>query len=168
MGLMAGTLPVIQLRAVRDADAQDLFGLITLCFADYPGCFVDPHDDLPDLVAPAKTIEGKNGGFWVIEDERGRVAACCAIDFPQDGVAEVHRLYVRPDMRRGGLAQRLMERCETFARERGAGRIILWSDTRFETAHRFYARRGYRRGPEPRSLDDISHSLEYFFERDLK
>lgn len=156
------------MRPVRDSDAQDLFGLITLCFADYPGCFVDPHDDLPDLRTPATSMANRNGAFWVIEDDRSRVTACCAIDFPQDGIAEVHRLYVRPDMRRGGLAQRLMECCEDFARERGASKITLWSDTRFETAHRFYERRGYRRGPEPRTLDDISHSLEYFFERDLQ
>jgi putative acetyltransferase len=40
------------LRSVVDEDAQDLFGLLSLCFAEYPGCFVDPHDDLKDLRAP--------------------------------------------------------------------------------------------------------------------
>lgn len=165
--VMSATLPLFSLRPVRDDDAQDLFGLITLCFADYPGCFVDPHDDLPDLRTPAATFAGRDGAFWVIEDARGRVAACCAIDFPQADVAEVHRLYVRPDMRRAGLAQRLMDRCEALAQERGAAKIVLWSDTRFETAHRFYEKRGYRRGAEPRKLNDISHSLEYLFEQQL-
>ncbi len=47
------------LRAAIDADAQDLFGLLTLCFAEYPGCYTDPHGDLPDLVKPAT---GKSGG----------------------------------------------------------------------------------------------------------
>ena len=158
---------MLSLRAVQNSDAQDLFGLITLCFADYPGCFVDPHDDLPDLCKPATYIAAKGGALWVIDDSRGRVAACCGIDFPEPGKAEVHRLYVRPDMRRAGLAQRLMEQCEAFAIDRGVKKIVLWSDTRFETAHRFYARRGYSQSPEPRKLDDISHSFEYFFEKSM-
>ena len=49
---MRHAVTAASLRLARDDDAQDLFGLLSLCFADYPGCFVDPHDDLPDLRAP--------------------------------------------------------------------------------------------------------------------
>ncbi len=40
------TSAVARIRPARDDDAQDLFGLLALCFADYPGCYVDPHEDL--------------------------------------------------------------------------------------------------------------------------
>ncbi len=155
--------PVI--RPVVDCDGQDLFGLIALCYADYPGCFVDLHDDLPDLHAPGLSYAAKNGGFWAIEDERGRACACVAVDFPQPGTAELHRLYVRSDQRGRGLGSALVHRAESHARAGGATRMILWSDTRFTTAHRLYRRLGYLQLPEPRELADISRSVEYGFEK---
>ena len=165
--IMEGSLPLTAIRPAADTDAQDLFGLLSLCFAEYPGCFVDPHADLPDLLRPAASFAANGGAFWVVDDERGRVAACCAIDFPAPGMAELHRLYVRPDMRRIGLAQRFLEKAERFAIANGASVMVLWSDTRFETAHRFYKGNGYRQISTPRILNDISNSLEYFFEKQL-
>jgi putative acetyltransferase len=157
--------PVI--RPVVDSDGQDLFGLIALCYADYPGCFVDPHDDLPDLHAPGSSYAATNGGFWAIEDERGRVCACVAVDLPEEGTGELHRLYVRPDRRGRGFGSALVRQAEAHARTAGAGRMILWSDTRFTTAHRLYGRLGYLQLPGQRELSDISRSAEYGFERNL-
>jgi ribosomal protein S18 acetylase RimI-like enzyme len=157
--------PVV--RPARDDDAQDLFGLITLCFAEYPGCYTDPHGDLPDLRAPGSTAAAKGGAFWVVEDARGRVCACVAVDFPEPGTAELHRLYVRPDQRRRGLGERLVALVEDHARGQGARRIVFWSDTRFTGAHRLYGRLGYRQLAGTRDLGDISNSVEYRFEKEL-
>jgi putative acetyltransferase len=168
---MAGTATldgeVRNLRLAADADAQDLFGLLSLCFAEYPGCFVDPHDDLPDLRYPGSSFDRKGGAFWVVDDERGRVCACVAVDFPEDGAAELHRLYVRPDQRGNGLGGGLVRLVERHARERGASRIFFWSDTRFTNAHRLYQRLGYARVEGQRDLGDISNTVEYRFEKNL-
>jgi len=152
----------LALRLARDDDAQDLYGLLSLCFAEYPGCFIDPHDDLPDLLRAGSAFPSP-GGFWVMEDERGRVCACVALDFPEGGVAELHRLYVRPDQRSRGLGRALTETVEARARAAGAVSIRLFSDTRFATAHRLYLRLGYEQSRETRPLGDISNSLEYRF-----
>jgi GNAT superfamily N-acetyltransferase len=45
----------------------------------------------------------------------------------------------------------------------GATRLVLWSDTRFDRAHRFYEKRSYVRSGPVRVLADISNSLEYGF-----
>jgi ribosomal protein S18 acetylase RimI-like enzyme len=159
--------PLVLIRPVRDNDAQDLIGLITLCFAEYPGCIFDPHDDMPDIIQPAKSKLATDGQFLVVEDSRGRVAACIAVDFPDAQTAELHRLYVRPDMRGQGLARELTARVEAFAKERGAKSMILWTDTRFTKAHQLYASMGYKLGPTTRSLGDLSNSREFFFEKKL-
>lgn len=155
------------LRPVRDEDAQDLFGLLALCFAEYPGCFVDPHDDLADLRSPARSFAGPGEGFWVLEDERGRVAACVALALPEPRLAELHRLYVRPDRRRRGLGARLVAFAEEAARAAGAVRMALWSDTRFAGAHRLYERLGYGSVGSVRELGDVSGSVEAGFEKGL-
>ncbi|MDB5512140.1 MAG: hypothetical protein JWR08_1623 [Enterovirga sp.] len=155
------------IRPARNEDAQDLFGLLALCFAEYPGCFVDPHDDLPDLRDPGRAFAGRGGAFWVVEDERGRVCACVAADEPEPGLVELHRLYVRPDRRRGGLGELLVRHVEDFATARGARGLMFWSDTRFRTAHRLYGRLGYSRTGAARELGDISQSSEWCFAKSL-
>lgn len=155
------------IRPACDEDAQDLFGLLALCFAEYPGCFVDPHDDLADLLRPARAYAERGGHFWVIDDARGRACACVAIDCPEWGAAEMHRLYVRPDRRRTGLGQALVERVEREARVGGATLLMLWSDTRFTAAHRLYERLGYGRTGLARDLGDLSRSTEHRFEKRL-
>ncbi|MGL4636549.1 MAG: GNAT family N-acetyltransferase [Beijerinckiaceae bacterium] len=164
---VSGKSSSLMLRPVRDDDAQDLIGLITLCFTDYPGCFFDPHDDMPDIIRPAQSRLAKEGQFLVVEDARGRVAACVGVDFADATTAELHRLYVRPDMRGRGLAKLLTGRMEGFCRSRGASRMVLWSDTRFTNAHQLYRKLGYTQASFTRSCGDISLSREFCFERAL-
>lgn len=156
------------LRLARDADAQDLYGLIALCFAQFPGCYLDPHEDMPDLLRPGSALRDRNGQFWVYEDADARVGACVGIDFPQPAIAELHRLYVRPDLRGCGLATRLVGHAEDHALRHGAEWITLWSDTRFLDAHRLYVRLGYERQPGERALGDVSQSREHAFRKRLQ
>lgn len=157
----------LPLRRAEDRDAQDLFGLLTLCFAAYPGCLADPHDDLADLRRPGASFRGDGEAFLVLEDERGRVCACVAVDRPEPDIAEMHRLYVRPDRQGRGLGAALIRAAENLAREAGARRMRLWSDTRFTGAHRLYARVGYAEVGGTRALGDVSNSTEQGFARDL-
>jgi putative acetyltransferase len=157
----------VMIRPVRDDDAQDLLGLIALCFAEYPGCYLDPHDDMPDIAKPAQSRIALEGQFLVVQDASGRVSACIAIDFPKPKFAELHRLYVRQDMRGKGLGRLLTERMEHYARQNGAKQMMLWSDTRFLNAHKLYANLGYTQGISTRSLGDISLTLELFFTKAL-
>ena len=67
-----------------------------------------------------------------------------------------------------GRSRPLLEAAEAHARTAGAARIVLWTDTRFEAAHRFYEKRGYVRQGSIRILDDLSNSLEFRYAKPLK
>ena len=166
LGQGNGSSPLaLTIRPVRDSDAQELLGLIALCFAEYPGCLVDPHDDLADLVRPATMAVAQGRRFWVVEDGARRIGACVSLDYPRPDTAELHRVYVRHDMRRRGLAGKLVTLAESEARAQGARRLFFWSDTRFLGAHRFYEQLSYRHTGEERELGDVSNSREYRFEK---
>jgi putative acetyltransferase len=76
-------------------------------------------------------------------------------------------MYVAARARRQGLARLLERLVREEAACRGASRVELWSDTRFTAAHATYTALGYQRLPGQRDLQDLSHSFEYPFAKDL-
>ena len=74
-------------------------------------------------------------------------------------------MYVSGAHRGAGLAQSLIDAAEGYAREHGAAAMKLWTDTRFERAHRFYEKHGYVRQPGLRELHDLSNSPMYHTSR---
>jgi putative acetyltransferase len=159
--------PVEIVRDARDADAEGLIELIGAVFAEYPGCVLDVDGEIPELRAIRTAFEGWGGRFWVAELE-GRIVGSVGLVPAQAGRgAELRKLYVACECRRSGLGGALCARVEQEARARGAHFVELWSDTRFEDAHRLYEGRGYRRGPHTRELHDLSRSVEYYYRKEL-
>ncbi len=76
---------------------------------------------------------------------------------------EICRVYVRPSHHGSGLGHTLLDIAEAHAMGAGAARLVLWSDTRFDRAHRFYEKRSYVRAGAIRVLHDISNSLEFAY-----
>ncbi len=123
-------------------------GSCRLCFADYPGCFVDPHDDLPDLRAPGTAFAGNGGAFWVLDDERGRVCACVAVDFPRAGHGRTASALCAARSAPARARREARGACGGVSRAaQGARHLFFWSDTRFDAAHRLYERLGYAQSP---------------------
>ena len=150
------------IRDARDADETGLIELIGACFAEYPGCVLDVDGEIPELRRIASHFAERGGQFWVVE-QAGAVAHVTVMR-PK----VLKKLYVVASERRRGLASELCSRVEQRAREYGASRIELWSDTRFETAHRLYEKRGDARGPRTRELDDLSNTVEYTYRLELR
>jgi putative acetyltransferase len=156
----------VDIRDARDADSPGLIRLIEDCYAEYPGCVLDVEGEAPELIAPATSHANAGGRLWVAE-RGGAIVGSVAI-LPADArSAELKKLYVSSGVRRLGLGARLCGLVEAEARSRGAATVVLWSDTRFEDAHRLYEGRGYERGPDTRELHDASNSVEYYFRKSL-
>ena len=148
------------IRPGRDGDSPGIIALIRRCWADYPGCILDVDREEPGLLAPASHFAGRGGALWVAEAAGAVVGMAAAV--PVDGPAwEICKVYVHPDRHGAGLAQALLDTAERHAIAAGATCLRLWTDTRFDRAHRFYEKRSWVRDGPIRALDDLSGSLEF-------
>jgi putative acetyltransferase len=154
------------LRPARDSDAEGLIALVGAVFAEYPGCVLDVDGELPELRRIASAFAELGGRFWVAEREGGIVGSIGCVPAAGGGL-ELRKLYVAQSERQAGLGSRLHDLVLAEALARGAATIELWTDTRFETAHRFYQRRGYQRGAATRELHDKSATVEYYFVKSI-
>ncbi len=155
------------IRDARDSDEAGLIELIGSVFAEYPNCVLAVDEEIPELRHIATSFAGWDGRFWIAERD-GRIVGCIGLTPAHDpGGIELKKLYVAASERQTGLGSRLTDLVVTEARARGARFIELWSDTKFETAHRFYAKRGFEMTGATRELHDLSDTVEYYFRREL-
>ena len=98
------------------------------------------HGDLDDVV-------GSFEAFWVAEEDGARGVVGCAglrlgeVVLPGSDCS-LERLYVTPAARGGGVGTALVAAVVDEARRRGCTQLEIWSDRRFEDAHRLYHRLG--------------------------
>ena len=109
--------------------------------------------------APASHYLNHGGRLWVTDGVDGMVGTrpLHAAEW------EICRMYVHPDHHGTGLAHTLLDHAEAYAVQQGAIQLILWTDTRFTRAHRFYERRGYVRFGPVRALHDLSNTHEFAY-----
>ncbi|HUO91566.1 MAG TPA: GNAT family N-acetyltransferase [Rhizomicrobium sp.] len=156
----------IIIRSARDEDSEDLIRLIDNAYREYPGCVLDVDIDMPELRRPASAVTAESGRWWVAELD-GAVVGSVAVTPQRGKVVELKKLYVSPLARKRGLGEYLVKLAESEARSREAQMLILWTDTRFENAHRLYDRLGFVRAPETRALNDGSNTIEYHYSKEL-
>lgn len=152
------------LRPGRDSDADGIIALIAACWNDYPGIVLDVDGEMPELRTLASYYADKNGALWVAENG-DRVIGMVATIRHDAGTWEICRVYSLPSAHGSGLGHRLLDAAEVHAHRGGATRLVLWSDTRFDRAHRFYEKRSYVRHGPIRVLHDISNSLEFGYSK---
>jgi GNAT superfamily N-acetyltransferase len=121
---------------------------------------MDVDAELPQYRALASYYADLGGALWAVEDNGELVGMVATRPLPE-AVWEICQVYVMPSLHGGGLGHRLLDLAEAHALSAGATRLVLWSDTRFDRAHRFYEKRSYVRSGPVRVLADISNSLEY-------
>lgn len=155
------------IRPGRDSDAAGFIALIGACWAEYPGCVMDVDGEVPELRALATYYAQAGGALWAAERD-GRIAGMVATRPLEPGAWEICKMYVAAAARGTGLAAALLDGAAAHARAAGADRLVLWSDTRFDRAHRFYEKRSFVRQGPIRILDDLSHSLEFRYAKPLR
>ena len=154
------------IRPGRDSDADGFIALIGTCWSLYPGCRLDVDLELPELRGLASYFAGQGGALWAAE-QNGRITGMIGVRPLDAGAWEICKVYVAPDLHGTGLAHKLLDAAEAHAIAVGATQLVLWTDTRFDRAHRFYEKRSYVRAGPIRVLHDISNSLEFRYAKPI-
>ena len=108
----------------------------------------------------ARSFRPPAGRFLIgqVEDEP---VACVAYRRIEDGLAEVHRVYVRPRSRGRGIGRMMLERAEALATEAGYQRLRLETGVRQPQAIAIYESLGYTPIPRFAPYEDDLTSLCY-------
>jgi amino-acid N-acetyltransferase len=150
-----GTLITAQpYEELRPARIDDVGGVLEL---------LRPLEEADVLVRRSRErLENEIDRFFLLERD-GMVIGCAAIYcFPDDGMGELACVAVHPEYRDRGRGDRLLERMEIIARQRGIGRLFVLTT---QTAHWFR-----ERGFEPASLADLPMAKQalYNYRRNSK
>ena len=144
-------------------DAPGVIALIGRVFAEY-GFIYEPSTEVPDLRDFDRHYQAPSGEFFVVR-EGGLIVGSVGVERLDAGTAELHRLYLDVHLRGRGTGRALVDLVLDWCRAQGISRLILWSDTRFDRAHRLYTRTGFRQTGERSLPEDVNDSREYGFER---
>jgi len=117
--------------------------VVSSVFEEYGFPFQESDYDA-DLARPDEHYVEPAGWFWVVEAADGQVVGCVGLSDEGHGEFELHRLYVLSSARGNRLGERLCSLVIEQARERGAQRLVLFSDVHFTHAHGVYERSGFR------------------------
>jgi putative acetyltransferase len=146
----------MRVRRARSADSEAAAAVVRAVYDEY-GFTWDAHGYHADL----RDVETAYAAFFVAE-LRGRIVGTAGLT----GRGSLERLYVLPGARGSGAGSALLAAVADEARLLGHAQLEIWSDKRFEDAHRLYVRRGARVVGE-RVHDDPDSSHEWGLLLDL-
>lgn len=174
----------LSIRQATNADVAHVVRVIKSVYDEYGFAWEEDgyHADLYDLEAAYTAI----GDTFYVAEWEGHVVGTGALelfdvipaetdaivqkgDFLRIGGTDcsIERLYVHPDGRRKGVGRALMQQVIDDAIAKGRSHMEIWSDKRFEDAHRLYEKFGARVVGE-RICDDPDESPEWGLSLGLK
>jgi GNAT superfamily N-acetyltransferase len=127
---------------VVDARAVSARWAMTSYFAELAERFPEGFDPGAAL-EEAVVFLNPPRGLFVIATVDGDAVGCGALQFLDEGTAEIKRMWVSPSERGRGLGQRLLARLEDEARDAGRLRIVLDTNDALSEAINMYRSRGY-------------------------
>ena len=95
-------------------------------------------------------MAGPETTVFIARDETGRAVGCGALKLAEDGLAEVKRMFTRPEVRGQRVGSALLEAITELARAKGVKTLLLETGTGpgFAGAYRLYENSGFTvRGP---------------------
>lgn len=161
--------PMPQLVRADNTHAAQVVSLIDRVYREYGDriCLEDADADLRDLEG---NYWGKEGAFVVLMEAHRVIGTHAVVPLdPPRGLCTFRRLYLETEWRGGDWGRWLMGWAVHWARHQGWRAVEFWSDTRFQRAHAFFERHGFRRDGRVREMQDAWTTYrEYYFSADLQ
>lgn len=158
--------PSTNIRPLTHQDVHALHTLIETCYRAYDMTFSIKDPAEHHLKDPVKHFSKHQGCIWCVDQPPSnalRASGALAVTQDQSSqlrYAEIKAVYVHPSARRQGLGRQITAHAIAHAISVNAGRIALWSDTRFTAAHALYKSMGFTREGE-RQCNDFNNSSEF-------
>ncbi|TAY52921.1 GNAT family N-acetyltransferase [Rhizobium leguminosarum] len=118
----------------------------------------------------AETLMGKfrqlGTGFFLARVDK-HVAGCAGYSKSDDGIAELQKMYVRPEARGKGVAKGLMTACLDRMRDDGYANVRLETVTFMSDAIALYDAFGFKRSEQFRAVPPSLQPITIFMERPL-
>jgi putative acetyltransferase len=133
------------IRDFRRQDAAEVRELVFGVLAEF-GLAPDHAGTDVDLSDVELHYQARGGGFWVVEDGRGRVVGTCGLwlDPDKPGRCELRKMYLSPDWRGRGLGRLLLETALDHARTASRRRVELETNRAMTAAIALYESYGFR------------------------
>ena len=143
-------------------------------FAELPETFRPRAHEILENYLIGRGLTGMEKGLsarlegtgWTAESD-GAVAGYAESYMHDDGIPELAKIFVHSDYQRYGIASRLMNKAEDWARGFGSKKMYLTSSHLNVGAHKFYQRRGYVITGTFRLPDELADITMLEFERTL-
>lgn len=120
------------------------FRLLNLEWLDKYG-LTDSHD--LEILGDPKGVILDGGGFIYLASLEGTIIGTAALIKEGIGHFELAKMTVTPSFRGKGISKLLIEKCLDTAREAGAAKIILYSNSQLQTAISLYLQYGFQHVP---------------------
>ena len=140
---------MLKIRTFEDADYSEVRSLFERSLSEFSGCYVTGMRSYiqsslaEDLIDIKKHYLGSLvNHFWIAEMD-GAVKGMVGIESKGDGTAELRRMSVDKEVRRSGIASKLLEVAEDFCKGVGQKRINLTTVTLLGPAIKLYEKYGY-------------------------
>lgn len=109
----------------------------------------------PDLLDIKTNYLDKGDMFWVALDENNRVIGSIGYETIKPKEARIHRLYIKPELKRQGIGSALLDTLTNYVKEKGYNKLSIHTgDERYYESKLFYKAKGFIE-KEPNILEKI-------------
>jgi GNAT superfamily N-acetyltransferase len=128
--------------SIEPSDSADARWCLDRYFTELAQRFEEGFD--PDAGAPEGAEKTPVSAMFLLARLDGKPVGCGMLRPCGNGVGEIKRMWISPDMRGLGLAGRMLGRLEQLARESGFARVRLDTNRALAEAQSMYRKAGYR------------------------
>ena len=98
----------------------------------------------PDLLDIKSNYIDKGDMFWVALGENNRVIGCVGYETIKPFEARIHRLYIKPELKRQGIGSALLETLVKYVKEKGYNKLSIHTgDEKYWESKLFYKAKGF-------------------------